>query len=96
MGVSACDTAGFLQVVVDAVDSLVNDCPEDEEGLENNDGDAEATESKCDGTFKALEEKLETLLQGEFALMILWCVLCRKCNVTNCDCPQMELVGPLT
>ena len=56
VGVSACDTAGFLQVIVDTVDTLVNDCPIEED-------DSEENQSKCDGTFKALEEKLETLLQ---------------------------------
>ena len=60
VGVSACDTAGFLQVIVDTVDTLVNDCPD---SVNESDSDAEESQSKCDGTFKALEIKLETLLQ---------------------------------
>ena len=36
MGVSACDTASFLNVVVDAVNILVNQCPESEGGDSNN------------------------------------------------------------
>ena len=48
-----CDTAGFLQVVVDAVNTLVNDCPEcsDDDSDENS------------STFQALEVKLASLLQ---------------------------------
>lgn len=43
IGVSACDLAGFLQVVVDAVDSLVSDCVVP---------DGESSEESCDGTFQ--------------------------------------------
>lgn len=53
IGISACDSAGYLKVVVDAVDKLVNDCPE---------CDDESEESS--GSFQALELKLESLLQG--------------------------------
>lgn len=54
VGVSACDSAGYLRVVVDAVNSLVNDCPEcEDDGSEDN-----------SSTFQALEKKLEALLQG--------------------------------
>ena len=46
-----CDFAGFLQIVVDAIDQLVNDCSECE--------DPDAPKS----TFTLLETKLRTLLQ---------------------------------
>lgn len=59
MGVSACDTARFLQVVVDAVDTLVNDCPSAEVLDEN----SISVESRnCSGTFQGIEAKLEGLL----------------------------------
>ena len=41
VGISACDTAGFLQVIVDAVDTLVNDCPEPK--------DPDNDQTECDG-----------------------------------------------
>lgn len=53
VGVSACDTASFLQVIVDAVDTLVNECACDNEGQ---DGTTTVT-------FSSLEVKLEALLQ---------------------------------
>ena len=54
VGISACDMAFYLKVVVDAVDTLVNDCTEcsDEDSDENS------------GTFQVLQTKLELLLQG--------------------------------
>ena len=57
VGVSACQTAGFLQVVVDAVDSLVNEC--------NCDGEGEDGESST--TFSALATKLESLLEDDLS-----------------------------
>ena len=54
LGLSACDLAGFLQVVVNLVDDLLNDCPAN---------DAETDE--CDGTLQVLQERLESLLQGK-------------------------------
>ena len=51
LGFSVCDFAGFLQIVVDAIDQLVNDCSECE--------DPDAPKS----TFTLLETKLRTLLQ---------------------------------
>ena len=51
LGLSVCDFAGFLQIVVDAIDQLVNDCSECE--------DPDAPKS----TFTLLETKLRTLLQ---------------------------------
>jgi hypothetical protein len=50
IGVSACDFASFLQVIVNAVDELVNGC----EGCEND---------PSKSTFSALEVKLLTLLK---------------------------------
>ena len=47
VGVSACNSASFLKVIVDAVDTLLND----------------AEESEGSSTFQALEKKLEALLQ---------------------------------
>jgi hypothetical protein len=60
--ISACDSAGFLKVVVDAVDKLVNDCPE------CNDDSEDSAESS--GSFQALEKKLESLLQGTCSFLI--------------------------
>jgi hypothetical protein len=54
VGVSACDSASFLQVVVDAVDALVTECNCEGE----TDGGGETTVS-----FSSLEVKLESLLQ---------------------------------
>ena len=51
MGFSACEFTGFLQIVVDAIDQLVNDCTECD--------DPDAPKS----TFTTLETKLNTLLQ---------------------------------
>lgn len=51
LGVSGCEFVGFLQIVVDAIDQLVNDCTECE--------DPDAPKS----TFNKLETKLGTLLQ---------------------------------
>ena len=59
--ISACDSAGFLKVVVDAVDTLVNECPECDEESED------AAESS--GSFQALEKKLESLLQGTYSVI---------------------------
>lgn len=56
VGVSACDSAGYLKVLVDAIDELVNECSSD-----SNDG---ADAEECDGTFQSLEKKLEVLLEG--------------------------------
>jgi hypothetical protein len=53
IGKSACDFAGALKVVVDAVDTLVNECS----------GCTNSSDSSEDPTFKALEVKLENLLQ---------------------------------
>ena len=61
MGVSACDTASFLKVVVDAVNTLANQCPESEGGDSNN-TDTES-DTKCSGTFREIEVKLEALLR---------------------------------
>ena len=67
MGVSACETASFLKVVVDAVNSLVNGCPKSDGG---NSADATSTNTtstdstECSGTFQKLEVMLESLLQG--------------------------------
>lgn len=62
IGISACDSAGFLNVVVDAVDKLVNDCPECED---------ESQGTSSGGSFQALEVKLESLLQGMCFLLSL-------------------------
>ena len=51
LGFSVCDFAGFLQILVDAIDQLVNDCTECE--------DPDAPTS----TFSVLETKLNLLLQ---------------------------------
>ena len=51
IGISACEFAGFLQIVVDAVDQIVNDCTECE--------DSDAPQS----SFTVLETKLSALLQ---------------------------------
>lgn len=51
IGVSACEFAGFLQIVVDAIDQLVNDCTECD--------DPDAPKS----TFSVLGTKLSALLQ---------------------------------
>lgn len=51
VGLSACDFASFLQVIVSAVDSIVNDC------LECNDSTAPKS------PFSVIETKLSTLLQ---------------------------------
>ncbi len=51
VGISACDFASFLQVIVDAVDQIVNDCVECD--------DQEAPKSP----FSVMESKLSTLLQ---------------------------------
>lgn len=56
VGVSACDFAGVLQIVVDAVDKLVNEC--------SGCNDSSGTSSSGDPTFQALEVKLTNLLQG--------------------------------
>lgn len=53
--ISACDSAGFLKVVVDAVDKLGSDSED-------------AAESS--GSFQALEKKLESLLQGTCSFLI--------------------------
>lgn len=57
---SACDTAGFLKVVVDAIDTLVNECT----GCED-----DSTDTESSGSFQALEVKLESLLQGTYFLV---------------------------
>jgi len=59
VGISACDFAIFLQVVVDTVDTLVNDCFKPDEI----DAEEEEPEKSCDGTFQTLETKLRSLLQ---------------------------------
>lgn len=51
VGISACDFAGFLQVIVDAVDKIVNECEECD--------DPNAPKS----SFGVLESKLTSLLQ---------------------------------
>ena len=51
LGFSVCEFAGFLQILVDAIDQLVNDCTECE--------DPDAPTS----TFSVLETKLNSLLQ---------------------------------
>eukprot|EP00956_Cyclotella_meneghiniana_P043896 scaffold293011_cov142-Cyclotella_meneghiniana.AAC.1 len=51
LGISACEFSGFLQIVVDAIDQIVNDCSE------CNDPDAPKS------TFTVLETKLTSLLQ---------------------------------
>ena len=51
LGVSACEFASFLQIVVDAIDQLVNDC------TECNDPDAPKS------SFKVLATKLSSILQ---------------------------------
>lgn len=56
VAVSACDFAGVLKIVVDAVDTLVNECS----GCAESSG----TSSSDDLTFQALETKLTNLLQG--------------------------------
>ncbi len=56
VAVSACDFAGVLKIVVDAVDTLVNECS----GCT---GSADTSPSD-DITFQALEAKLTNLLQG--------------------------------
>ena len=66
VGISACDSASFLKVVVDAVDALVNDCPEcsDDDSTENS------------GTFQVLQTKLELLLQGmSICTLLYYCCL---------------------
>ena len=63
VGVSACDSAGYLKVVVDAVNTLVNEC------LECDGDDSEENSS----TFQALEKKLEALLQGKFYTVVNYC-----------------------
>lgn len=55
--VSACDFAGVLQIVVVAVDTLVNECS----GCSNS---SETNSTSDDPTFQALEVKLGNLLQG--------------------------------
>jgi hypothetical protein len=56
VGVSACDFAGVLKVVADAVDTLVKECV----GCNESSG----TNSAKDPTFQVLEVKLKNLLQG--------------------------------
>ena len=56
VAVSACDFAGVLKIVVDAVDTLVNEC--------SGCADSSGTSSSDDLTFQALETKLTNLLQG--------------------------------
>lgn len=51
VGISACDFASYLQIIVDAVDQIVNDCSECD--------DDEAPKSP----FSVMESKLSTLLQ---------------------------------
>ena len=55
IGMSACDFAGDLKVLVDAVNSLVNECPDCTDS-------SEASTAK-DPTFQELEVKLKNLLQ---------------------------------
>lgn len=55
VGVSACDFAGVLQILVDTVDKLSNECS----SCTNN-----TDSSGTDPTFQALEVKLQNLLQG--------------------------------
>lgn len=52
VGISACDFASFLKVLVDAVDKLVNECTECQD------------DSAVKSPFSALEMKLQNLLQG--------------------------------
>jgi hypothetical protein len=56
VGVSACDFAGVLKVITDAVDTLVKECV----GCDESSG----TNSAKDPTFQVLEVKLKNLLQG--------------------------------
>lgn len=69
-GVSACDFASVLQVVVDAVDSLVNECS----------GCTNSSETSGDPTFQALEVKLTNLLQGT---ILLHTDFCPSLNLNN-------------
>ncbi len=64
VGVSACDFAGVLQVVVDAVDTLVNECS----------GCTNSSEASSDPTFQALEVKLKNLLEGKERTFVTYCV----------------------
>lgn len=56
IGISGCDFAGFLGVIVDAVDKLFNDCTEC-----NNDDSGGGS-----GSFQVLEAQLQSLLQGAY------------------------------
>lgn len=53
IGISGCEFSGFLQVIVNAVNKIVNDCPECDDDSEDG-----------SGSYQALEVKLEALLQG--------------------------------
>lgn len=55
VGVSTCDFAGVLQILVDTVDKLSNECL----SCTNN-----TDSSGSDPTFQVLEVKLQNLLQG--------------------------------